>query len=87
MLAADITVTEGSRGTGAFIIIKSSWCTDGHHSTWVGVARIWLFNTFVLLANVSVLTVGVDFALGSATSDGIGLGDESGETVTNGLSV
>ena len=55
----------------------------GSRSAWRRVTRIWLHDTSLALANVSLLAVGVNDTLRPAASDGVGLGDEAGLTRAN----
>ena len=55
----------------------------GSRSAWRRVTRIWLHDTSLALANVSLLAVGVNDTLRPAASDSVGLGDEAGLTRAN----
>ena len=46
-------------------------------------AGVWSFNTLLLATNVSILTVRVNHTLRSTASNGVWLGDESGEAPTD----
>ena len=49
------------------------------------VTRVWLHDTSLTLANVSLLAVRVNDTLGPAASDGVGLGDKAGLTGADGI--
>ena len=60
-------------------------CTDSPRPTRRRVTRVWLLDTSLALANVSLLTVRVNDTLGLTPRDSVGVGDEARLTSTDGV--
>ena len=60
-------------------------CTDSPRPTRRRVTRVWLLDTSLALANVSLLTVRVKDTFRFTSGDGVRVGDQAGLTSTDGV--
>ena len=59
--------------TPAYWVTKLVRHAHGSGATWGWVARVWLLNAPLVLADIAPLTIRVSYALWSTTSDGVRL--------------
>ena len=60
-------------------------CTDSPRPTRRRATRVWLLDTSLALANVSLLTVRVNDTFRFTSGDGVRVGDQAGLTSTDGV--
>lgn len=62
------------------------WGTNSSGSARSRVTRVRFFNTFLVVANITGATVGINCTFGSASCDGIRFGDQTSQASANGVS-
>ena len=80
-----VRVGDEARLTSADGVTIASDGTLGSRSAGRRVTGIWLHDTSLALANISLLAVRVNDTLRPAASDGVRLGDEAGLTRADGV--